>query len=98
MVKRSKTGIPGNARAVKTPRKPVVKTRGRTRTGPAVSRDGGGWAVADEQEGDESESMEGLDVLMPPAAQEPALAARRRIEQLREEKWLHDALNDFPDG
>jgi len=28
----------------------------------------------------------------------PALAARRRIEQLLEEKWLNEVLNDFPDN
>ena len=99
-MKRSNPGK-RNSRAAQAQQKPVVKHRtrtpGRTRTGPAATRAGASW-TADELNGDDAEGMENLDLQLPPAIQDPALAARRRIEQLREERWLHDALDDFTDS
>jgi hypothetical protein len=75
-----------------------VRHRDRARPGCVATRTEAGWALAEEPGGDETASGEYLDSLLPLVTQVPALAARRRIEQRREEQWLHEALDDFADN
>lgn len=87
------------ARAARTgrPQEPARTRRTRLRRTSAAAATAG-WSAPEAPEEDDGEALVGLDTLLPVPGQDPGLAARRRIEQLREEKWLHDALNDFPDA
>jgi len=55
------------------------------------------WDVLDELDSEHG-ITDDIDVDRYHQTDSPALAARRRIEQLLEEKWLNDVLNDFPDN
>jgi hypothetical protein len=86
-------------RAARTGRLPEpARTRRTRQRHKSAAADAAGWSGPEAPEEDDGEALVGLDTLLPVPGQDPGLAARRRIEQLREEKWLHDALNDFPDA
>ena len=55
------------------------------------------WDALDDLDS-EHDITDDIDVDRYRKSDAPALAARRRIEQLLEEKWLNNVLDDFPDN